>query len=168
MTTDSTRTSRADELIALLGLGPHPEGGFYREVFRSASRVTTADTRGARSALTTIYFLLRESTHSRWHQVDSDEVWHFYEGDPLELLELDTAGQSLVRHRLGPADGTGQLPVHTIPAGAWQAARPLGAYTLVGCTVGPGFDFADFHMLADDRALADIVRRTWPMVASLV
>jgi len=160
--------SRADELIALLDLRPHPEGGFYREVFRSVSRVTTADTRGTRAALTTIFFLLPRGTHSRWHRVDSDEVWHFYEGDPLELLELDAAGRSLVRHRLGPVDGTGQLPVRTIPAGCWQAAQPLGAYTLVGCTVGPGFEFADFRMLADDRALADVVRRAWPMVASLV
>ena len=118
MTVDSTRTSRADELIALLDLRPHPEGGFYREVFRSASRITTGDARGVRAALTTIYFLLPGGTHSRWHQVDSDEVWHFYEGDPLELLELDAAGQSLVRHRLGAVDGTGQLPVHTIPAGS--------------------------------------------------
>jgi uncharacterized protein len=168
VTTDSSRTSRAEELIALLDLRPHPEGGFFREVFRSASRVTTADTRGARAALTTIYFLLPGGTHSRWHQVDSDEVWHFYEGDPLELLELDPAGRSLVHHRLGAVDGTGRLPVHTIPAGAWQAARTLGAYTLVGCTVGPGFDFADFRMLADDPALADVVRRAWPMVAPLV
>ena len=168
MTADSTRASHANELIALLDLRPHPEGGFYREVFRSASRITTDDARGVRAALTTIYFLLPGGTHSRWHQVDSDEVWHFYEGDPLELLELDAAGQSLVRHRLGPVDGTGQLPMLTIPAGAWQAARPLGAYTLVGCTVGPGFDFADFRMLADDAALADAVRRAWPMVASLV
>lgn len=164
----TTRTSRADELIALLDLRPHPEGGFYRELFRSASHVTTTDSRGTRTALTTIYFLLPGDTHSRWHQVDSDEVWHFYEGDPLELLELDAAGRSLVRHRLGPADGTGQLPVHAIPAGAWQAARPIGSYTLVGCTVGPGFDFADFRMLADDAALADVVRRAWPMAASLV
>ena len=168
VTVDPTQTSRADELIALLDLRPHPEGGFYREVFRSASHVTTADARGARAALTTIYFLLPGGTHSRWHQVDSDEVWHFYEGDPLELLELDPAGQSLVHHRLGSVDGAGRLPMHTISAGAWQAARPLGAYTLVGCTVGPGFDFADFRLLADDRALADVVRRAWPMVASLV
>ena len=160
--------SRADELIALLDLRPHPEGGFYREVFRSVSRVTTADTRGTRAALTTIFFLLPRGTHSRWHRVDSDEVWHFYEGDPLELLELDAAGRSLARHRLGVVDGTGQLPVRTIAAGSWQAAQPLGAYTLVGCTVGPGLEFADFRMLVDDRALGDVVRRAWAMLASLV
>src|SRR6185295_19426161 len=80
---------RAAELISALGLEPHPEGGFYREVHRSASRVTTGDARGERAALTTIYFLLPAGSQSRWHQVDSDEVWHFYEGDPLALLEMD-------------------------------------------------------------------------------
>ena len=93
---------RAAELIATLKLGPHPEGGFYREIFRSTTEVAPADDRGPREALTTIYFLLREGDVSRWHQVVSDEVWHLYEGGPLELLELDGAGRSLVRHRLGP------------------------------------------------------------------
>ena len=161
-------TSRAAELIALLGLDPHPEGGYYREVFRSASQVTTADARGARAALTTIYFLLPAGTQSRWHQVDSDEVWHFYEGDPLELLELDVRCTALSRHRLGPVGDGDASPVCIIPAGAWQAARPLGAYTLVGCTVGPGFEFADFRMLADNPARAAAVRDAWPEVASLV
>ena len=164
----STSPGRSHALIASLGLIAHPEGGYYREVYRSPASVKPSDRREPRSALTTIYFLLTQGQFSRWHRVQSDEVWHFYEGDPLELLELDAAGRSLVRHRLGLVDGTGQLPVRTIPAGSWQAAQPLGAYTLVGCTVGPGFEFADFRMLADDRALADVVRRAWPMVASLV
>lgn len=163
-----TDTSRAAELIALLGLEPHPEGGFFREVFRSTSRVATADARGARSALTTIYFLLSAGTQSRWHQVDSDEVWHFYEGDPLELLELDARARTLSRHRLGPVGDGDASPVRTIPAGAWQAARPLGAYTLVGCTVGPGFEFADFRMLSDDPPRAAAIRAAWPDVESLV
>ena len=160
--------SRAAELIAALHLRPHPEGGHYAEVFRSASRVSPSDARGERAAITTIYFLLTAGTHSRWHQVDSDEVWHFYEGDPLELLELDAGATTLARHRLGPVDDTAQRPAHTIPAGAWQAARPLGAYTLVGCTVGPGFEFADFRMLAADTARATAVRAAWPELASLV
>ena len=159
---------RAAELISTLDLQPHPEGGFYREVHRSTSHVTTDDARGERAALTTIYFLLPTGAQSRWHQVDSDEVWHFYEGDPLELLELDARAESLARHRIGPVNDTAQRPVRTIAAGSWQAARTLGEYTLVGCTVGPGFEFADFRMLADDPALAEVVRRAWPMVASLV
>jgi predicted cupin superfamily sugar epimerase len=132
---------RAQELIETLQLTPHPEGGFFREVFRSAKTVTPSDGRPIRSALTTIYFLLPAGAYSRWHQVLSDEVWHFYEGAPLELLCDDA------HWILGPVVLSGeQAPVHTIPAGAWQAARSLGEYTLVGCTVGPGFDFADFSL----------------------
>jgi predicted cupin superfamily sugar epimerase len=159
---------RASDLISTLDLRPHPEGGYYREVHRSASVVTTTDARGERSAITTIYFLLVAGAASRWHRVDSDEVWHFYEGDPLELLELDANAMTLARHRLGPVGGMLQRPVCTIPAGAWQAARSLGDYTLVGCSVGPGFDFADFRMLAADATLANVVQRAWPDVASLV
>jgi predicted cupin superfamily sugar epimerase len=159
---------RAAQLIETLDLRPHPEGGFYRELHRSTSQVVPADGRGARAALTTIYFLLPGDTSSRWHRVASDEVWHLYECDPLELLELHGDARHLVRHRLGTIGDGDTSPVHTVAAGVWQAARPLGDYALVGCTVGPGFDFADFQMLADDPALASIVRRAWPEVASLV
>lgn len=159
---------RTAELIATLDLHPHPEGGFYRELHRSMSQVTPADGRGVRAALTTIYFLLPGGTSSRWHRVSSDEVWHLYEGGPLELLELDADARHLERHRLGAIGDGDSAPVHTVPAGVWQAARPLGDYVLVGCTVGPGFDFADFRMLADDPQLATIVRHAWPEVASLV
>ena len=159
---------RVAELIANLRPRPHPEGGHYAEVFRSTSRVATDDARGERASLTTIYFLLSAGTQSRWHQVDSDEVWHFYEGDPLELLELDASATTMTRHRLGRIGDDDASPVRTIPAGAWQAARPLGAYTLDGCTVGPGFEFADFRMLADEPALADAVRHAWPLLATLV
>ena len=159
---------RAAELISLLDLQPHPEGGFYKEVFRSSAQVSPADGRGTRSALTTIYFLLVEGTASRWHMVTSDEVWHHYEGGPLELLELSASGDTLDRHRLGMIGSDNQAPVQTIPAGAWQAARPLADYVLVGCTVGPGFDFADFHMLADDAERAATVRTAWPEMAHLI
>ncbi|HEY9226993.1 MAG TPA: cupin domain-containing protein [Gemmatimonadaceae bacterium] len=159
---------RAEELIATLELRPHPEGGFFREVFRSGSGVMPADERGVRAALTTIYFLLSAGDFSRWHRVTSDEVWHLYEGGPLEVLELTPSGRELTRHRLASiGDGAGS-PVCTIPAGHWQAARPVGEYVLVGCTVGPGFDFADFHMLADDADRATTVRTMWPDVASLI
>jgi len=159
-------TARSDTLVQLLGLAPHPEGGWYREVFRSAERVTRADG-AARDALTTIQFLLVAGTHSRWHRVAADEVWHHYEGAPLELLCIDPTLTRTSVVRLGPVDDVTR-PVHTVPAGWWQAARTTGEYTLVGCTVGPGFEFADFRMLADDAALAAVVRRAWPMVASLV
>ena len=157
---------RATELIALLDLQPHPEGGFYKEIFRSSSLVAPTDGRDTRAALTTIYFLLVKGAVSRWHQVDSDEVWHLYEGGPLELLELSASGDALVRHRLGALGDGDDAPVRTIPAGAWQAARPLGDYVLVGCTVGPGFDFADFRLLDAERAA--IVRSSWPDLSSLI
>ena len=157
--------SRAAELIATLDLKPHPEGGFYREIFRSALRVQPDDDRGERSALTTIYFLLPGGAVSRWHRVSSEEVWHLYEGGPLELLEIDTELRNLERHTLA-AVGPGRRPVHTVTANRWQAARSLGDYALVGCTVGPGFEFADFRML-DDNEGATISRR-WPEVAPFV
>ncbi len=157
---------RAAELIAMLGLQPHPEGGFYREIFRSAATVRPADGRPSRAALTTIYFLLVAGTHSRWHRVASDEVWHLYEGGPLELLELETPRSPLRRHRLTQVgDGA---PVHTIPAGHWQAALPLGDFALVGCTVGPGFDFSDFVMMSDDPDAAAALREYAPESIALL
>jgi predicted cupin superfamily sugar epimerase len=158
---------RATDLIATLDLRPHPEGGFYRELFRSSTEVTPADDRGPRAALTTIYFLLTAETWSRWHQVDSDEVWHLYEGGPLELLEMDPSARVLERRRLAPVGDGEQGPVHVVAAGRWQAARSLGEYALMGCTVGPGFDFADFRLLADDEATAAAVHAQWPDLAVL-
>jgi hypothetical protein len=156
---------RAAELIRLLDLRPHPEGGHYREVFRSAGAVRPADGRGDRPGLTAITFLLAAGEVSRWHRLASDEVWHHYEGDPLELFLLD--GDRLERRRLGPA-GPESGPVVAVPAGCWQAARPEGAYALAGCSVGPGFDFADFRLMADDPAAVDALRRPFPDLAALL
>jgi uncharacterized protein len=160
--------SRASELIATLGLQPHPEGGFYRELFRSTDVVTPADGRGSRTALTTIYFLLTAEACSRWHHVSSDEVWHLYEGGPLELLELDSAPGRLTRHCLGRVDGSDNAPVHVVAAGRWQAARCLGPYALMGCSVAPGFEFADFRLIADDAEDAAVIRAEWPDLAELL
>jgi uncharacterized protein len=118
--------------------------------------------------LTTIYFLLSDDAVSRWHRVTSDEVWHLYEGGPLEILELNWDDREVRRHVLAPVGGDGERPVHVVAAGLWQAARVLGPYALVGCTVGPGFEFADFDLLADDAARATAVRRDWPDLAELV
>jgi predicted cupin superfamily sugar epimerase len=137
---------RVSELINSLGLAPHPEGGHYREIYRSPSRVRPLDGRPERAALTTIYFLLAQGEVSRWHRVGSDEVWHWYEGAPLELFTADDHFTTVSMRRLGPADDETQ-PVAVVPAMVWQAARSIGTYTLVGCTVGPGFDFEDFEML---------------------
>ena len=156
--------ARAAHLIESLGLAPHPEGGHFREVYRSASRVQPQDQRSERATLTTIYFLLTRGEFSRWHRVASDEVWHYYEGDPLELFMMDPDFDHIARHALGPV-GEGVQPVTVVPAGAWQAARTLGVYTLVGCTVAPGFDFADFELLGKQSGAAEAVRERYPGLA---
>jgi uncharacterized protein len=157
--------ARASELIRTLELKPHPEGGFYRETYRSAARVTV-DGRPTRNALTTIYFLLASGSFSAWHRVSSDEVWHWYEGEPLELL-LASADFSVVqRRRLGPV-GAGTEPMVTVPADWWQAARPLGAYALCGCTVAPGFEFEDFTFLRDHPGACDALHSVAPELLSL-
>ena len=154
---------RARELIRLLELERHPEGGYYREVFRSSREVrpagpaATADT--LRSAITTIYFLLIEDEPSAWHSVRSDEIWHYLEGATAELRTVDPGRLRAILHRLGPVGSNGTLPIAVVHAGHWQMARTLGAYTLAACTVGPGFDFADFKLLQDDPGMAERFRR---------
>jgi predicted cupin superfamily sugar epimerase len=123
-----------DEVIALLGLRPHPEGGWYAETWREPS---DADERPASSA---IYFLLRGSEASRRHRIDASEVWHWYAGAPLELT-IDA-----LPRRLGPDLTAGERPQLVVPAGAWQSARSLGEWTLAGCTVAPAFEFARFEL----------------------
>ncbi|MCP8463233.1 cupin domain-containing protein [Pseudomonas sp. ZM23] len=145
---------RARYLIDTLGLTPHPEGGFYRRVFESA----LADANG-RQQSSAIFFLLPGGTVSRWHRVDADELWHYHEGGPLELLVAQTP--DAVRRELLGAVAEGSLPQRAVPAHAWQAARCLGDYVLVGCTVSPAFDFAGFRLLADDAQ----AQRDWPRLA---
>jgi predicted cupin superfamily sugar epimerase len=153
----------ARRLVEQLQLRPHPEGGLYREVFRSHR--TLALERGSRSALTAIHFLLPAGAFSAFHRVTSDEVWCFQGGDPLELFVLG-ADAALTTHRLGHDLEAGQQPLAVVPAGAWQAAAPLGErFSWCSCLVAPGFDFADFE-LASRAALvarfprhADLVRR---------
>lgn len=128
-----------------LDLEPHPEGGWYREIYRSSDRVHT--TRGARSAITAIYYLLERNQISRWHVVEADEIWHFYEGSPLELLAYDPEARALVRCVLGSTSEEHER-VAVIRKGVWQAARSLGDFSLVGCSVGPGFEFEDFRFVA--------------------
>lgn len=165
--TRSTKGSRnAARLIRELKLRPHPEGGFFSEVFRSSHRVTARQ--GKRAAITTIYFLLPRDGVSRWHRVASDEIWHFIEGAPLRLHCL---GADLTRGatvRLGPVRGRAQRPLAVVPAGDWQAAETTGDYTLVACDVGPGFDFADFALLRDDPSAAAKLARRHPRLRRLV
>lgn len=149
----SRMVERASSLVATLGLVPHPEGGYYGEVYRSPSLVHPGDRRGARSALTSIYFLLPAGAISRWHRVRSDEVWHFYEGAALDLWTASPDLRTVTRQRLGPLQDR-QRPVSSVPAHSWQAARSTGSYTLVGCTVGPGFDFLDFSLATNEPEIA--------------
>ncbi|WP_282343703.1 MULTISPECIES: cupin domain-containing protein [Pseudomonas] len=144
---------RAQELIDTLGLQAHPEGGYYRRMFASAQR------HGERAACSSIVFLLLEGQASRWHRVDADEIWHFHEGGALELLIAESPDE-LRSQRLGPL-AVDQLPQAAVPAHAWQAARALGRYTLVGCTVAPEFRFEGFRLLADDPQ----AQREWPRLA---
>jgi uncharacterized protein len=158
---------RAAALIELLSLKPHPEGGFYSEIFRSTRQVTAEETFGRRSALTSIYFLILSDEPSRWHQVVSDEVWHFLEGSPAEIFTLDPRRFELEQHILGAAEAKAR-PAVVVPAGMWQATRTQGDYMLAGCTVGPGFDFSDFKLMRDERSLADRFRRDFPELVELV
>jgi uncharacterized protein len=138
---------RASELISLLKLEPHPEGGRFVQTFRSSLSVMPSDLRGSRTALTVIYFLLVQGGVSRWHRVASDEAWHWYEGYPLELFTARPDTGVVQSSVLGPLSGAA-APQHIVPAGHWQAARASGAYTLVGCSVGPGFEYSDFTLLS--------------------
>jgi predicted cupin superfamily sugar epimerase len=129
----------ADDIIRLLDLRPHPEGGHYRETFRDAATVA-----GGRPASTAIYFLLRAGELSRWHRVDAAEVWHWYAGAPLSLAIVADGSRSDAR--LGTDLAAGERPQAVVPACAWQQAQSLGAWTLVGCSVAPGFEFAGFEL----------------------
>lgn len=130
----------AAAVIQLLGLEAHPEGGFYRETFRDPS----GDAHG-RAHSTAIYFLLTAGVLSRWHRVDAAEVWHWYAGAALELSLRSGDGEPST-HLIGPALADGQRPQFVVPAGQWQQAKSLGAWTLVGCTVAPGFQFETFEI----------------------
>lgn len=131
----------AQDIIARLGLQPHPEGGHFREAFRDAHR--TAE---GRAVSTAIYFLLAAGERSHWHRVDAVEIWHWYAGAPLELSVSSADAGPVEALLLGPALFNGEEPQRVVPRGAWQAARSLGEWTLVGCTVAPGFEFAGFEL----------------------
>jgi uncharacterized protein len=141
-------------VVRRLDLQPHPEGGYFRETFRSPLRLTLADGR-TRAASTAIHFLLPAGTWSTWHRVRSDEVWHHYDGAPLRLYRL---GLDPVRLDRG-------TPQAVVPGGVWQAAEPEGGSALCGCTVAPGFEFADFSLgsavalAAEFPAEAELIRR---------
>ena len=131
------------ELIASLQLEPHPEGGFYRQIYKSPMTVVQGER--TRAALTIIHFLLPAGQVSRWHRVTSDEVWTFLRGEPLRLHRFDgVAANDVVLDE--------SAPIHVVRAGEWQAAEPLGVYALVACFVAPGFEFDDFTLMPEETA----------------
>jgi hypothetical protein len=138
----TTQKLTAAEVIRLLDLEPHPEGGHFRETFRDAPSVD-----GKRAASTAIYFLLARGERSHWHRIDAVEIWHWHAGAPL-ALEIAEDGRRR-RITLGGDVGTGERPQGIVPARAWQAAQSLGDWTLCGCTVAPGFEFARFELAAN-------------------
>lgn len=165
-----------DRLISQFDLQAHPEGGYFRETYRGGERVVRAGTGTERSASTAIYYLLAADAYSAWHRIRSDEVWHFYAGDPLDVHVLDGQGV-LATHRLGNAlEHAGTVFQAVVPAGCWFAAEQVESagphgYAFVGCTVAPGFEFSDFE-LADPRNLAAeypahraLIRRLGPRAA---
>lgn len=133
----------ASEVIRLLDLGQHPEGGYFRETFRDAEPA------GRRGYSTAIYFLLKAGERSLWHRVDATEIWHHYAGAPLDL-SLSSDGAGAEHRRLGPDLAAGERPQIVVPAGWWQAAESLGEWTLVGCTVAPAFEFSAFEIAPAD------------------
>jgi predicted cupin superfamily sugar epimerase len=132
----------ADDIIAKLNLAPHPEGGWYRQTWVAQN--------AGRPSGTCIYFLLKGNERSHWHRVDAVEIWHYYSGAPLVLELAETAAGPVVSHLLGPDLGAGQVPQVIVPSGHWQAARSTGDWTLVGCTVSPGFTFDGFELAPPD------------------
>jgi len=156
---------RCEDLISRLNLEPHPEGGFFRETHRSPERVARASGGASRSAATAIYYLLAGGDRSTWHRIDAEEMWHFYEGDPLHVHVLLPHGE-LQTFRLGNAlEHEGADFQALVPAGAWFAAEcaaPEG-YSLAGCTVAPGFEFEAFEI-----AQADLLLKDWPQHEELI
>ena len=136
----SAQTLTADEVIRLLDLKSHPEGGHFREMFRDTRKVE-----GDRAASTAIYFLLTRGERSHWHRVDAVEVWHWHAGAPL-VLEIAQNERRIERVTLGNDLASGERPQAVVPAHAWQAAQTLGDWTLCGCTVAPGFEFSGFEL----------------------
>lgn len=163
-------SARAQQLIERLKLAPHPEGGYFAEVHRAAATVDPLDGRPPRAALTSIYFVLADQGSSRWHRVRSDEVWCHLEGAPLVLHQLDDRDASQpprVGSTLLAPVTEHTAPQATVPAGVWQAAQSEGDYTLVACMVAPGFDFADFTMMAPDEPLRAWLAEHHPALAAL-
>ena len=163
--------NRALTLIDMLELSPHPEGGYYKEMYRSETKVLSPCSRATRNAVTDIYFLLMAGQVSRFHRVLHDEIWHFYEGDPLELVEIEPELTEITKIVLAGKSDNPKYK-HCVRGGNWQAASvkegAKGAYSLVGCTVAPGFDFADFEFMEQNGAVQSTLLAKFPELKYLL
>jgi predicted cupin superfamily sugar epimerase len=159
--------TRADHLVRLLALEPHVEGGHYRRIYESTSRMSFGEAARSRAMATSIYYLLKVGEVSRWHRIDADEVWHWYEGEAMEIVRFDPITSELTRHILGPV-AQNSAPVFVVPAGCWQSARPLGAYSLVGCTVAPGYEWRGFSTLDEFPEVEQRLRALVPDAFEIV
>lgn len=154
MTKNSTDKER---IIEHYNLQPHPEGGFFAETYRSKLEIKTPQ--GVRSSSTAIMFLITKESISHFHRLTSDEGWHFYGGDPLRLLQINQEGE-LIETTIGPDISKGHRYQHIVPAGDWFASTSYGEYSLVGCTVSPGFDFEDFEMGKKEELIKEFPQHT--------
>lgn len=159
--------SRIEQLVDLLNLSPHPQGGFLGEDYRSLKHVEPDDGRGQRPALSSMYMLIPAEHPSKMHAVKADEVWHFCEGDPLELYWVDGPGGELHHRTLGPA-AHASSPMACVPGGCWRAARSKGAFSLVSCILGPAFDIRDFSPLVVAPELGNELRNQHPALEDLL
>jgi len=156
---------RVEKLVEILGLQPHPEGGFYKETYRSEGEIALdgeLGILGERNYSTAIYFLLVKNSFSAWHRIKQDEAWHFYEGSPVRVHSISPKGK-YEYFDLGNDFDSGQKPQYVVPGSYWFASETLGDYSLVGCTVAPGFDFEDFD-LADRTKLTELFPAHQPLI----
>jgi len=147
-----------EEIVLKNAMQPHPEGGFFKETYRASTRVSVSQPDGTvieRSAATAILFLITGSNVSRLHRIKSDEIWHFYGGSPLTVVELDDATLKIKHTHIGPNVTNSEVVQHVVPAGKWFGSYSDGAYSFVGCTVSPGFEFSDFE-LASSKDLRNV------------
>lgn len=158
---------KAKKLIKLLSLSLHPEGGYYKETFRSKTKIKSPKNKKMRNAITNIYFLLLEGDASRFHRVLHDEIWHFYDGSPMELIEISPDGLKISKTILGKNKSKINYS-HCIKGGNWQAAYSIGEYSLAGCTVAPGFDFNDFEFLEKNNKICPVIFKKQPSLINLI
>ena len=158
---------RVSDLVNLLEMEPHVGGGYIREIFRSTNVVHLPSNQEERWALTTIYYLLGAGEYDSWHRVDGDEVWHYHEGAKLELIWIEQGKEKYTRCLVGEIEESCR-PIAVVPGGCWQTARTTGEYTLVGCTMGPGFEYKGYKLLRNNLGEASEIQRRFPELAEFL